>query len=388
MEMNINKSSIEDFYKEMFKGSDKNQQLRSLELAFHALLNNKMAILNKELAKLGKHNVFNQNGSIKMEKTKNGGFVFQVTDIKILNKDYPPIYLSGNNILNMMDQLIQNITYLEAFVNIAERSTKKLKPDDRKKVTDKLITEAYEEFPNPSVNIKEVEKDTKAAVTVETTLKNIVEQLPPELKTKVSDLKNEQVVQEILQKVTDDPMVVEQSVKEKVANKVAETFEKIAPQIASEITDPKVRENLEQNLEKAIENTPLAEKVDKNVITKPMSAEYDESKALESDNNLRSVDEVLNTLDLQKANKPKENKEATKEVTERPLNEEEKQELDKKLEKKPVFPNITISPSIKTIDFKEISPEEFAKLDEKEQEEYNKKKAEFDANFVGPRMRP
>lgn len=382
MEMNIDKSSIDEFYKEMFKGSDKNQQLRSLELAFNALLNNKMTILNKELAKLGRHNVFNQNGSIKMEKTKNGGFVFQVTDIKILNKDYPPIFLSGNNILNMMDQLIQNIAYLEAFVNIAEKSTKKLKPDDRKKVTDKLITEAYEEFPNPSVNVKEVEKDTKAAVTVETTLKNIVEQLPPELKTKVSDLKNEQVVQEILTKVSNDPTVVEQSVKEKVSDKVAETFEKIAPQLASEITDPKVRKNLEQNLEKAIENTPLAEKVDKNVITQPMKAEYDESKDLESDNTtLRSVDDVLNTLDLQK----KENKEVTKGATERPLNEEEKKELDEKLEKKPMYPNIKISPSIKTIDFKEMSPEEFAKLDEKEQEEYNKKKAEFDANFVGPR---
>lgn len=376
MEMEINKTSVDDFYKEMFKGSDKNQQLRALELAFNALLDNKMTILNKELAKLGAHNVFNKNGVITMEKEKGGGFVFQIHSLQINGKDYAPIVLKGNNILNIMDQLIENIAYLEAFVNIAEQTTKNLKKDDKNKVTDGLVKEAYKNFPNPTNNLKDLEKDTKAKVTIKSTIENIVEKLPPKIKETVTNLKDEKVITDILTQVSGNPDIIENDVKEKVSSKIAETIEKAAPLIANEVHSKKALDTLSKDLEKAIESTPLAEKVNPETIKqvqKPQEVIVDSYNYVAP----KTVDEVLSRLD----NMVLDDKDDKKGVTERPLN---KEELAKITPNKNPYPNIKLSEDLEKQAFKELSPEEFQNLGEKEQQDYLKKQEEFQQNFVGP----
>lgn len=373
MEMEINKTSVDQFYKEMFKGSDKNQQLRALELAFNALIDNKMTILNKELAKLSAHNVFNKNGAITMEKEKGGGFVFQIHSLQINGKDYAPIVLKGNNILNIMDQLIENIAYLEAFVNIAEQTTKNLKKEDKNKVTNVLVKEAYKNFPNPSNNLKDLEKDTKARVTIKFTIENIVEKLPPKIKETVTNLKDEKVITDILKQVSGNPDMIENDAKEKVSLKIAETIENATPLIANEVHSKKALDTLSKDLEKAIETTPLAEKVNPEAIKQVQKSQ---GIAMDTHNYAapKSIDEALNRLE----NIVLDDK---KGVTERPLN---KEELAKITPNKNPYPNIKLSEDLEKQAFKELSPEEFQNLGEKEQQDYLKKQEEFQQNFVGP----
>lgn len=370
MEMEINKTSVDQFYKEMFKGSDKNQQLRALELAFNALIDNKMSILNKELAKLGAHNIFNKNGVITMEKEKGGGFIFQIHSLQINGKENAPIVLKGNNILNIMDQLIENIAYLEAFVNIAEQSTKNLKKDDKNKVTDGLVKEAYKNFPNPTNNLKDLEKDTKAKITIKSTIENIVEKLPPKIKETVTNLKDEKVITDILTQVSGNPDIIENVAKEKISSKIAETIEKAAPLIANELHSKKELNILAKDLEKAIESTPLAEKIDAKTIKqvqKPQEILVDSYSFAAPKN----IDETLNRLE----NIVLDVKDDKKAITERPLNKEELEKINSN--KKNPYPNIKLSEDLEKQAFKELSPEEFQNLGEKEQQDYLKNKKNF-----------
>ncbi len=382
MEMEINKTSVDQFYKEMFKGSDKNQQLRALELAFNALLDNKMAILNKELTKLGAHNVFNKNGVITMEKEKDGGFVFQIQSLQINGKEYAPIILKGNNILNIMDQLIENIAYLEAFVNIAEQTTKNLKKDDKNKVTDGLIKEAYKDFPNPSTNLKDLESTTKAKITIKSTIENIVDRLPPKIKETVTNLKDEKVITDILNQVSGNPDLIEHSVKEKVSLKVAQTIEKAAPLIANEVHDKKALKTLSKDLEKAIEVTPLAEKVDPEIIEKVQMPKEVKQESFVATSSLDSIDDVLNALENDaRSSENNSQSKPQKDVMERPLNQEE---MEKLKDNKDPYPNIKLREDLEKQAFKELSPEEFQQLNNNQQEEYLKKQEEFQKNLVGP----
>ncbi|MBE6124534.1 MAG: hypothetical protein E7184_03280 [Erysipelotrichaceae bacterium] len=381
MEMNINKTSVDDFYKEMFKGSDKNQQLRSLELSFNALFDNKMSILNKELYKLGKHNVFNQNGSLTMEKIQDGGFVFEIKDIKILNTNYTPIYLKGNDILNLMDQLIENISYLEAFVNIAEQSTKNLKPEEKKKFTDKIMDEAYDNFPNPTTNTKQIEKEAKIEVEVKTKIDKIIDKLPPKIKHFVeTDLTNKYLLEHVSKQVGDPEANLENIVNEKVAKKVAEVIEQKAPAIIHSL-DPKGKKELAQSVDNAIKQTAATQDVNIQLAPNKNVPEKEETIA-----NLEYVDQVVNTLDINTLKK--DDKKGEKGVTERPLNEEEKAKIEKNLgTAKNMFSGINLDfiEKNKDMDFKELSVEEFQQLSPEEQTEYLKKQEEFEKNFVGPR---